>query len=225
MSEAIIKAKDLFKTYRDGGEKVEVLRGISLEVGCGELVAIVGPSGSGKTTLLNLLGALDRPTAGKIWIKEKEIPFGCEGELAKMRLEMVGFIFQTHNLLPDFTALENVALPGLIKRKRSKETYRKASSLLERMELGGRMGYLPGELSLGEAQRVAIARALINEPEILLADEPTGNLDRKIGEEIFEVIIRMVHEKGLGGVLVTHNERLAKRSDRVLYLVDGRLIS
>jgi lipoprotein-releasing system ATP-binding protein len=225
MNKAVIQAYRLFKSFTTGGGRVEVLRGLDLEVACGELVAIMGPSGAGKSTLLHLLGALDRPTSGKIWMKGEEIPFGCERELAKIRLERVGFVFQSYNLLPELTALENAALPGLIKRSEPKEVYARARAALERMGLGERIGHLPGELSLGEIQRVAIARALINEPEILLADEPTGNLDRRMGEEIFDVILGVVHEMGLCGVIATHNEALAARTDRVLRLIDGRLLS
>lgn len=220
----IIHAHGLFKSYPNGMGRIEVLKGLDIEVGRGEFVAIIGPSGAGKTTLLNLLGALDRPTSGEVRIEGEVIPFGCEKGLTRIRSEKIGFIFQCHNLLQELTALENVALPGLIRRKRKEEVYKRARVLLEKVGLEGRMDRFPGELSFGEAQRVAIARALINGPRILLADEPTGNLDQRMGEGIFEMLIGIVHEMGLGGVFATHNESLARRSDRVLRLIDGRLV-
>lgn len=218
-----IRAEELSKSYSTGGERLDVLRGVNLQIGRGELVAIMGPSGTGKSTLLHLLGALDRPSSGRIYLGGERIPFGRDRELAGLRNRRIGFVFQFHHLLPELTALENVLLAVLIGRRHVGEATHRARELLGAMGLLERSSHLPGELSCGENQRVAIARALINEPEILLADEPTGSLDRRMGEEIIEIILRLVRQRNLAAVMATHNEVLAGYADRVLQLRDGQL--
>lgn len=218
-----INAEGLFKSYPTGGGELSVLRGVNLNVNMGEVVAIMGPSGVGKSTLLHLLGALDRPTSGEVFLGGEKIPFDRDRELANIRNKKIGFVFQFHHLLPELTALENVFLSSLIGRKSCAEAKERARELLEMLGISQRFSHLPGELSCGENQRVAIARALINEPEVLLADEPTGNLDLRMGEEVIETILKFAHQRGLAAVLATHNEELARRADRLLRLVDGQL--
>lgn len=220
---AFLKAVELFKSYLTGGKRLEVLRGVNLEIRQGELVAITGPSGVGKSTLLHLLGGLDRPTSGKILLAGEGIPFGRDRELARLRNQKIGFVFQFHHLLPELTALENVVLSALIGRRSLRVATEKAYDLLGMMGLSERSSHLPGELSCGENQRLAIVRALINEPEVLIADEPTGSLDRRMGEEVIEIIVELVRKRNLAAVLATHNEILAKRADRVFQLRDGQL--
>jgi lipoprotein-releasing system ATP-binding protein len=220
-----IRTQDVTKSFDRDGERVEVLKGVSLEVLPGELIAIVGPSGVGKSTLLHLLGALERPTGGEVFFGETALGGLNDQALARFRNQQVGFVFQFHHLLPEFTALENVMLPLLIRRQPVAAAREGAASLLARVGLGHRLRHRPGEMSGGEQQRVAIARALIGGPAVLLADEPTGNLDSKMGEEIFELLRELNRERRLTSVMVTHNEVLARRTDRIVHMLDGRIVS
>ncbi len=223
MSESILKLTGVRKSY---GEKVvtEVLHGIDLEIQRGELVALIGPSGSGKTTLLNLLGLLDRPTAGRIEVLGQDIDQLDETALTRLRGQTLGFIFQFHHLLPALTAVENVALPLAIEIGRLTDDHRRrARQLLEQVGLGARADAFPSELSGGQQQRVAAARALLRRPALVLADEPTGNLDTKTADELFEQMRRFHREEGVAFLIVTHDPRLAERCDRKITLVDGRI--
>ena len=223
MSEPIV-AQEVTKSFARDGERVEVLKGVSLAVAVGELVSIAGPSGVGKSTLLHLLGGLERPTGGKISYGETNLAELTDLALARFRNRHAGFVFQFHHLLPEFSAVENVMLPLLIRRASPAAARERAAALLGRVGLSGRLRHRPGELSGGEQQRVAIARALVGEPAVLLADEPTGNLDSKTGEEVFELLRELNQETRLTCILVTHNEELARRTDRVLRMLDGRMV-
>ncbi len=223
MSE-FIKAKELYKSFRVGSGTVEVLKGVDLSIEKGEFVAIVGPSGVGKSTLLHLLGALDRPTAGEISYEGVSLGRLDNGQVAKFRNQTIGFIFQFHHLLPEFTALENVMMPLLVARRKRSQAREIAASLLKEVGLEPRLDHRPPELSGGEQQRVAIARALGAGPKVILADEPTGNLDTKTGDAAFELLRGLNRERGLTFVMVTHNEGLARRSDRIVAMLDGRIV-
>jgi lipoprotein-releasing system ATP-binding protein len=227
----LIETNDLKKSFTTEAGELQVLKGITLSVKAGEIVGIVGASGVGKSTLLHILGTLDKPTAGKVLYNGSDIFSLDSNSLASFRNKTIGFVFQFHHLLPEFTALENIIMPGLIHmsqesevRSRKKEIKEKAEEIFEQMGLSGRKRHRPGELSGGEQQRVAVARALILEPQVVLADEPTGNLDTKTGEELFEIFIRLNEEKKITFVIVTHNEALSKRCHRILKMVDGRII-
>jgi len=222
MSE-FIAAKEVYKSFQVGGGTLEVLKGVDLSIEKGEFVAIVGPSGVGKSTLLQLLGALDRPTAGEILYEGVSLGSLDNGRLARFRNQTVGFIFQFHHLLPEFSALENVMMPLLVARRKPLEARDVAASLLREVGLEARLQHRPGELSGGEQQRVAIARALAMGPKVVLADEPTGNLDTKTGEAAYELLRTLNRERGLTFVMVTHNEGLARRSDRIVSMLDGRI--
>jgi lipoprotein-releasing system ATP-binding protein len=206
-----------------GAEELHILKGVNLSVRRGELLAIAGPSGVGKSTLLHILGGLDRPTAGEVYYEGVEISRLPEGELAAFRNQTVGFVFQFHHLLPEFTALENTMMPALIGRQPLVRAQEAAKGILQRVGLAERLAHRPGELSGGEQQRVAIARALALSPDVLLADEPTGNLDSKTGEAIFDLLRDLNQEQGLTVILVTHNEWFARRTDRLLRMADGQL--
>jgi lipoprotein-releasing system ATP-binding protein len=219
-----IVVQDVWKSFPRDGERVEVLKGVGLRIAPGELVAVVGPSGVGKSTLLHLLGALERPTRGEIRYGETALSGLSDAALAEFRNRQVGFVFQFHHLLPEFTALENVMLPLLIRRCPVAEARGAAHTLLTQVGLVERLGHRPGELSGGEQQRVALARALVGKPAVLLADEPTGNLDSKTGEEVFELLRQINRERRLTCVIVTHNEALASRVDRILRMLDGRMV-
>ncbi len=217
-----IQARGVHKSFRMGSEELHILKGVNLTVRRGEFVAIVGPSGAGKSTLLHILGGLDRPTTGEVYYNGTEISRLPEGELAAFRNQTVGFVFQFHHLLPEFTALENAMMPALIGRRPLDSADEKARGILQRVGLADRLEHRPGELSGGEQQRVAVARALVLNPNVLLADEPTGNLDSKTGEAIFELLRELNQEQGLTVILVTHNEWFARRTDRVLRMADGQ---
>ncbi len=219
-----LRVEDVHKSFARDGERLEVLKGVSFQIASGELVAIVGPSGVGKSTLLHLLGALERPSSGEIWYGEAPLSALSDRALIDFRNRQVGFVFQFHHLLPEFTALENVMLPLLIRRTPGGVAREKAAALLERVGLGERLRHRPGELSGGEQQRVALARALVGEPAVLLADEPTGNLDSKTGEEVFELLRELNRERSLTSILVTHNESLAHQTRRILRMLDGRMV-
>jgi lipoprotein-releasing system ATP-binding protein len=216
-------AVNLTKTYQDGVRRVEVLKGIYLSVEPGEIVAIVGPSGSGKSTLLHLLGALDRPDAGAVEVGGRSLAGLSGAQLAAFRNSTIGFVFQFHQLLPDFTALENVMLPGRIAGREPRGVLERARGLLLEVGLSERLDHFPSQLSGGERQRVALCRALALEPPLLLADEPTGNLDPASGETVFELLLAMQSRHHTTGVLVTHNPEIARRCTRTLRLDGGVL--
>ena len=219
----IVELKGVTKVYRLGKVFVPALRGINLDIRKGEFISIMGPSGSGKTTLMNIIGCLDRPTEGKVLIEGKNVAELSDDELARIRREKIGFVFQQFNLIPRLTALENVALPMWFAGINKRERERRAKKLLELVGLGDRIKHKPAELSGGERQRVSIARALANNPEIILADEPTGNLDTKSGKEIMK-ILKKLNKKGKTIVLVTHDEIFAKEAERIIRIRDGKLI-
>lgn len=216
-----LEVRNLFKSYNTGSNKVEVLRGIDLDLRIGTTTALVGASGAGKSTLMHLLGALDRPTSGTVSFRGEDIFKKSERELASFRNRSIGFVFQFHHLLPEFTALENVMMPAMIARMPRKKAIELAQTLLQDVGLGQRTTHRPGELSGGEQQRVAIARALVLEPELLLADEPTGNLDMKTSDGIHAMLTELQVKKGLTLVIVTHNERLAAAMGTTIHLMDG----
>ena len=219
----VIVTRGLEKSYTMGSGEVMALSGVDLEVGHGEMVAIMGVSGAGKTTLLHLLGALDTPTKGEVILEGKSLSDCSEAELAQLRNQYVGFVFQFHHLLPEFSGLENVMIPGLLRGARKKEVEEQAKELLSRIGLAARWNHRPGELSGGEQQRVAIARALINNPSVVLADEPTGNLDSATAETIFE-LLQEINERSRQTILVaTHNNSMAEKMDRVIAVVDGKI--
>jgi len=220
----VLEARALSKSYIGGdGGTIKVLDAIDFRVGRGEMVAIIGSSGAGKSTLLHLLGALDRPTAGQVLIDGASVNGLSDDGISTLRNRTVGFVFQFHHLLREFTALENVMMPLRIAGVEEEKAEQRAKSLLERVGLGGRMQHRPGALSGGEQQRTAVARALANDPAVLLADEPSGNLDHQNSERLHDLFSGLARELELGMVIVTHNRSLAARADRVLQLEDGRL--
>jgi putative ABC transport system ATP-binding protein len=218
----IIETRDLWKTYVMGSEEIHALRGVNIEIGSGEYVAIMGPSGSGKSTLMNLIGCLDTPTKGSYLLNGKQVSQMNDNELARIRNEEIGFVFQTFNLLPRASALHNVELPLIYAGVASKDRQERAKDALKKVELESRMMHRPNELSGGQRQRVAIARALVNNPSILLADEPTGNLDSKTGVEIMALFDRL-HSGGNTIVLVTHESDIAAHAHRVVHIRDGQV--
>ncbi|MEZ4695822.1 MAG: ABC transporter ATP-binding protein [Rhodothermales bacterium] len=220
----LLAAEGLRKTYPTGaGARLVVLDSVDLAIAAGEVVAVVGESGSGKSTLLHILGTLDRPDAGRVLFKGEDVFSRNDEELAAFRNRSIGFVFQFHHLLPEFTAIENVAMPALIGQTRLADARRKAADLLERLGLGGRMDHRPGMLSGGEQQRVAVARALMNDPDIILADEPTGNLDSDTADMLQDEMIRLSRETGRAFIVVTHSAVLASQADRVLRIHSHRL--
>jgi len=224
MSDRVIQVENLAREYQMGAERVQALRGLTLTIRRNEYVAIMGPSGSGKSTLMNLIGCLDTPTAGSYWLSGQEVSRLSDDALARVRNQEIGFVFQTFNLLPRATALHNVELPLVYAGVPSRERRRRAERALARVGLADRMGHRPNELSGGQRQRVAIARALVNEPSLLLADEPTGNLDSTTSEEIMRVFGEL-HAQGQTIVVVTHEPAIADHAERVVVLRDGRLDS
>ncbi len=219
----ILETRALCKSFPSGAESLHVLRGIDLTLSPGEFVSIVGVSGAGKSTLLHLLGGLDRPTSGNVVYRGNDLFSGSEEELADYRNARVGFVFQFHHLLPEFTAIENVLIPGWIRGEQANDK-EKAGALLAELGLADRGHHRPGQLSGGEQQRVALARALFLDPEIVLADEPTGNLDSATGQEIHDLILKINRARGTTFVIVTHNETLARTAHRCLRLKDGKLV-
>ena len=222
MSNLVLDAKNIYKSFTDGKSSVDVIRGLNLQVKAGEFVAIVGSSGSGKSTLLHVLGGLDRPSSGEVYLQGKRFDHLGEAERGFIRNQHLGFVYQFHHLLPEFSALENVAMPLMLRSGTSyKETKQQAEYLLERVGLSHRMTHKPGELSGGERQRVAMARALVTKPALMMADEPTGNLDRKTAVKIFELLTDLRQEFNMSMLIVTHDEQLAQAADVIQHMQDG----
>jgi lipoprotein-releasing system ATP-binding protein len=222
-SGTVLEARRLHKEYAGATGPVKVLCGVDLAVGAGETVSIVGASGAGKSTLLHLLGGLDRPTHGEVVLGEWHLNRLDDDELSRVRSRLLGFVFQFHHLLLEFSAVENVALPLLIQGLAQKEAEQRARGILEEVGLGHRLEHRPSALSGGEQQRVAFARALVHEPIVILADEPSGNLDRSNSERLHDLMFDLAREKGVAFVVATHDERLAERTDRLLHIEDGML--
>ncbi len=226
MSEALLKTESLQRVYHQGGENLTVLHDANIEIRSGEIVALVGPSGSGKSTLLQMAGLLDKPTSGKIYVAGHDATAGNDDEKrTSLRRQFIGFVYQFHYLLPEFSALENVVIPQMIAGKDKDEAEERAVELLTRLKLDHRLTHRPARLSGGEQQRVAIARALANKPKLLLADEPTGNLDPETSNGVFDMLTDLVRSEGIGAMIATHNMDLAERMDRILELKAGRIIS
>jgi lipoprotein-releasing system ATP-binding protein len=226
---SLVEAQKIEKSFYPPAGELKILKGVDISIAAGEVVGIVGASGVGKSTLLHVLGTLDKPTSGHVFYEGKDVLAMDNGSLASFRNRTIGFVFQFHHLMPEFTALENVMMPGLIARSQKSEIgsqedlYEKAEHLLDELGVLERKDHRPGELSGGEQQRVAVARALILNPKVVLADEPTGNLDTSTGEELFDLLLKLNRDRGITFVIVTHNESLSKRCHRVLKMVDGRL--
>ena len=221
---AFLEIRDVFKSYHLHGKRIDVLKGVSLDIEQGELVSLIGASGAGKSTFLHVIGTLDAPAAGQMRCQGKNVFEMTDAEVAEFRNRTIGFVFQSHYLLPEFSALENVAMPAFIQRQDRNASLKYARELLERVGLGARVDHRPGELSGGEAQRVALARALVLKPALLLADEPTGNLDPATGAGIHELLRTVNRDLGITAVVVTHNEELARSMPRRLRLSEGRVL-
>ena len=223
--ETVLELKQICKSFRQGSQKLDVLTGVDLEIKSGEIVALIGPSGSGKSTLLQIAGLLETPSSGEIYLNRQNCSKLGDALRTLLRRDFLGFVYQYHNLLPDFSAEENVMLPQLIAGRKAKAARERAAWLLERLNLGSRLKHRPAEMSGGEQQRVAIARALANAPKLLLADEPTGNLDPKTSDVVFAELLNIVKETGLSALIATHNMELASAMDRKVRLEDGRLVN
>jgi lipoprotein-releasing system ATP-binding protein len=223
-SRALVTVINLSKSFSMGTYTLPVLKGINLEIRRGELIAIVGASGAGKSTLLHILGTLDRPTGGRVLFEGQDVFALSEEALAAFRNKRIGFVFQFHHLLPEFTALENTLLPALIQHRQLEEARQDAACLLTELGLGKRLHHKPGELSGGEQQRVAVARALMQRPDLVLADEPTGNLDTQTGEALFALLRQLNKTRGTTFVIATHNDKLSAQADRIIRLEDGKIV-
>jgi lipoprotein-releasing system ATP-binding protein len=223
--QSVLQCRGVVRRFREGSSELEVLSGVDLDVKPAERVAIIGASGSGKTTLLQIMGGLDEPTAGDVLVDGQPMMGGNEGARSELRNRYIGFVYQFHHLLPEFTAAENVAMPLLIRRESKPDALEKAGKLLDRVGLGERLDHKPGELSGGERQRAAVARALITRPQLVLADEPTGNLDAGNGEHVLGLMLELNQELETSLVIVTHDQSIAQRMDRILVLENGRLRS
>jgi len=224
MAPVMITINDLYKTFKIGERDLTVLKGINLEIRRGELLAIMGASGAGKSTLLHIVGMLDRPTQGTVSFEGQNLFQLPEAAQAEFRNKRIGFVFQFHHLLPEFTALENACMPALIQRRSPADVEADATALLHEVGLGERLQHKPGELSGGEQQRVAVARALMQRPDLVLADEPTGNLDTHTGEALFALMRDLNKSRGTTFVIVTHNEKLSTQADRIVYMQDGQIV-
>jgi lipoprotein-releasing system ATP-binding protein len=220
----LLYAQDIEKTYSQGGESLSVLKNLNLAVESGEMVALVGPSGAGKSTLLHIIGLLDKQTSGRILVSGQDATGMNDEERTRLRRETIGFIYQFHFLQPEFSALENVILPQMIAGVSKKQAAARGRELLESLGLGHRLSHRPARLSGGEQQRVAIARALANRPKLLLADEPTGNLDQHASADVFDLLLQQIRGAGIGALIATHNMDLAYQMDRILELKNGRLV-
>lgn len=219
----LLQVVDLHKSYAFDSQRIHVLKGINFTLQEGELVAMIGASGAGKSTFLHIIGTLDRPTQGSVFFKGKNLFQQSETALAGFRNRKIGFVFQFHHLLPEFTALENTYLPALIQKCSQEEAIRQATTLLTEVGLGHRLHHKPGELSGGEQQRVAVARALVRQPDLILADEPTGNLDTQTGDTLFALLRDLNRKRRTAFVIVTHNERLSQQADRIVHMTDGQI--
>ena len=221
----MIKVTDLKKSFQMNGYTLDVLKGITLDIARGEMIAIVGASGAGKSTLLHMLGTLDRPTSGNVLFDGQDVFALPEEAQAEFRNKRIGFVFQFHHLLPEFTALENTFLPALIQNRPAAEAQEEAARLLTEVGLGERLHHKPGELSGGEQQRVAVARALMQRPDLVLADEPTGNLDTHTGDALFGLLRKLNKARGTTFVIITHNDKLSAQADRIIRMEDGQIVS
>jgi len=224
MSEWVVDARELTKVYQMGEVQVHALRGLSLKINAGEVIAIMGPSGSGKSTLMNMLGCLDRPTSGEYYLDGEDVATMSDNQLADIRNRKVGFVFQSFNLLPRSTALVNVELPLRYSRTNGRDKRELAKEALVAVGLADRITHRPNELSGGQQQRVAIARAIVNKPAIVMADEPTGNLDTKSGDEIMELLMKLNQESGATLIIVTHDPEIAAQTQRTVHILDGRVV-
>jgi len=220
----MITVTDLHKSFPMGEQTLTVLQGINLTIQRGELIAVIGASGAGKSTLLHVLGLLERPTKGSVLFEGQDLFQLSEPDQAEFRNRRIGFVFQFHHLLPEFTALENACMPALIQRRQPAEIEREAVAILNEVGLGSRLRHKPGELSGGEQQRVAVARALLQKPDLVLADEPTGNLDTHTGEALFSLMREMNKARGTTFVIVTHNDKLSAQADRIIHIQDGQIL-